>query len=334
MDQDRLSRRSVLLAGAASLTVPFPASAQLSELLDLLGLRSGKGATQKPIDLVRTIAAILELETSANARGLPDSRLAFHGKGFQLEPAETSFYQDAMPRLVTLLDRAERGDPAMADQAGALLADLNASQRVPPEAAAEPPGLSARRDFEGLKGEYARLFETCAIRTDAGDTLNWHANAIRNFRSRYESVGKPLGIPWYFIGAIHGLEASFNFRAHLHNGDFPLAQRTRQVPAGRPSIWGPPSDWEASATDALKLLGFAGQSDWSLPRMLYRLEAYNGFGYRRKGVATPYLWSFSGHYERGKFVADGRWNPNARSQQCGAAVAIKLLSQSGDVSFG
>jgi lysozyme family protein len=59
--------------------------------------------------------------------------------------------------------------------------------------------------------------------------------------------------------------------------------------------------------------------------MLYRLEAYNGFGYRRKGVPSPYLWSFCNLYERGKYVADGQYDPNAVSKQCGAGVMLKKL---------
>jgi lysozyme family protein len=140
-------------------------------------------------------------------------------------------------------------------------------------------------------------------------------------------------VPWFFIAVTHALESSFNFRAHLHNGDFPLSSRTRQVPAGRPLKWLPPSDWESSAVDALRLMGFAGQGDWSLERTLYRLEAYNGFGYRRIGVPTPYLWSFSQHYDRGKFVADGKFSRTARSQQCGAAVMLKLLDEAGEIAW-
>ena len=138
-------------------------------------------------------------------------------------------------------------------------------------------------------------------------------------------------MPWYFIAVTHGLEASFNFRAHLHNGDFPLSSRTRQVPAGRPTKWLPPSDWESSARDAQRLLGFTGQKDWSLERTLYRLEAYNGFGYRSYGVPTPYLWSFSNHYDRGKYVADGKFSYTARSQQCGASVMLKMLAEAGEL---
>ena len=156
---------------------------------------------------------------------------------------------------------------------------------------------------------------------------------LLNSRARYEQVASITGVPWYFIGVTHGLEASFNFRAHLHNGDFPLSRRTRQIPSGRPRVWLPPDDWASSARDALALLGFTGQKDWSLARTLYRLEAYNGLGYRSFGVPTPYLWSFSNHYSRGKFVADGKWNANARSQQCGAAVMLKMLNSAGEINL-
>jgi lysozyme family protein len=192
-----------------------------------------------------------------------------------------------------------------------------------------PPSRSLR--YADLQEEYAAWFAAIELRDEHRQSTDWHLALMRQARARYSAVGQRTGVPWYFIAAIHGLEASFNFRAHLHNGDFPLLRRTRQVPAGRPLVWLPPSDWESSALDALRLLGFAGQSDWSLPRTLYRLEAYNGFGYRRRGLPTPYLWSFSNHYERGKFVADGRYDPRARSQQCGAAVMLKLLDQAGEL---
>ena len=35
--------------------------------------------------------------------------------------------------------------------------------------------------------------------------------------------------------------------------------------------------------------------------MLYRLEAYNGFGYRQYQINFPYLWSFATCYTKGKF---------------------------------
>ena len=279
----------------------------------------------KEVDTVRTIALLLKLEREANEKGLKISPLAYNDSA-PLPETPDSFYMAALPRLVTLIDRSEGVDEGIGDRAGAMLADLNATQREVPEAL-KPEKITPSRSmqFGALKAEYAAMFAGMQIRGDASDITGWAMRAVQQFRGKYEAVSKATGVPWYFIGAIHGLESSFNFKAHLHNGDFPLHARTRQVPAGRPLVWLPPSDWESSARDALKLLGFAGQTDWSLERTLYRLEAYNGFGYRRRGVPTPYLWCFSNHYERGKFVKDGAWSANARSQQCGAATLIKML---------
>jgi lysozyme family protein len=201
-----------------------------------------------------------------------------------------------------------------------------------PPAAADVPLLKAK-DFATLKAEYGRLFGAAKLRPEYSETAEWHVTMMKKSKARYASISDDTGVPWYFIAVCHALESSFNFRAHLHNGDFPLSARTKQVPAGRPTRWLPPSDWESSARDALKLLGFAGQKDWSLARTLYRLEAYNGFGYRPYGVASPYLWSFSNHYARGKYVADRKWSATARSQQCGAAVMLRLLTDAGEIEW-
>ncbi len=333
-------RRDVMRWGAGAsgaLMLGGTAGAQEQDLLDLLGLRVRKALlgnpdTAKPLNLVRTIALIMELERDADQKRLPFSPLAFNA-GTPLPVSENSLYQAAMPRLVSLIDRSESADIDLCDRAGELLADLNADQRIEPDALKDDVKLSVARSFAELKPEYLALFSGMQVRPEFADTLGWHVKEARRNRLRYEAVSKDTGVPWHFIAVVHGLEASYNFRAHLHNGDFPLTARTRQVPAGRPKIWGPPSSWEASAKDALSLLGFTGQSDWSLERTLYRLEAYNGFGYRKRGVATPYVWSFSNHYDRGKFVRDGSWSATARSQQCGGGVVIKALVDAGEVSL-
>ena len=153
------------------------------------------------------------------------------------------------------------------------------------------------------------------------------------YRARYEAVANEVCVPWYFIGIVHALEASLNFEGHLHNGD-PLSDQTVQVPAGRPPQWGPPSDWESSAKDAMQYEGFTNQTDWSLAHTLFRYEAYNGFRSRElHDINTPYLWSFSNHYDSGKFVADGVWSDDAVSKQCGAGVLLREMVSKGLVSF-
>ena len=237
--------------------------------------------------------------------------------------ADIRFYRP--PRAANQLLPDEDDVPELAHP------EVDLPQVDAPTAGEMLPLLTASRKFDVIASEYAAWFAVAEIRPQHQDSAAWHLTMMRQSRARYAAVGKQVGVPWQFIAAVHGLEASFNFRAHLHNGDFPLSQRTRQVPPGRPRVWLPPSSWESSALDALRLMGFAGQSDWSLPRMLFRLEAYNGFGYRNSGRASPYLWSFSNLYNKGKFVADGHFDPAARSQQCGAAVMLKVLSLAGEL---
>jgi lysozyme family protein len=128
---------------------------------------------------------------------------------------------------------------------------------------------------------------------------------------------------WSVIAIIHSLEASLNFKTHLHNGD-PLTAKTVRVPKGRP-LGNPPFDWVESAADALQFDGLSNWQDWSIPGSLYRFELFNGMGYRKRGIPSPYLWSFSNHYTKGKFVKDGDFDADKVSQQCGAAVLLKVL---------
>lgn len=194
-----------------------------------------------------------------------------------------------------------------------------------------PPPINSRK-FADLKEEYQTYYDEAALRPESEATVTTMARRIIGFSDRYKAAGDPLGIPWYFIGCIHALESSCNFTNHLHNGD-PLDARTTHVPAGCPTSGNPPFTWEESATDALTLKKYDGLSDWSLPRLLYRWEAYNGFGYRPREVATPYLWSCTSLYTKGRYVADGRFDANATSKQAGCVSILKTLVARGAVTL-
>ncbi|MBL7930522.1 MAG: hypothetical protein JNL60_01385 [Bacteroidia bacterium] len=186
-----------------------------------------------------------------------------------------------------------------------------------------------------LQASYSRLFDTCIINTQHYPEVNRLVKTINTNRPRYESVGNPLGIPWYFIGIVHGMECGHKLTSHLHNGD-PLTARTVKVPAGRPKTGSPPFTWEFSATDALVYDKMDQWKDWSIPGILFKLEGYNGFGYRRlaQPINSPYLWSYTNQYTKGKYVKDGVYSPTAVSKQCGAAAMLRRLveTQSIDVN--
>jgi len=185
---------------------------------------------------------------------------------------------------------------------------------------------------DDLRHEYQTLFDTCLVAPPHAAEIESTTTKIAANQARYESVGGPLGIPWFFIGVTHCMEGGLNFKTHLHNGD-PLTARTVQVPKGRPKKGNPPFTWEDSATDALTLEGFAGLDDWALTSILYRFEKYNGFGYRPRKINSPYLWSFSNQYTQGKFAADGVFSPVLVSKQCGAAVLLRRLAERSIIHF-
>ena len=185
--------------------------------------------------------------------------------------------------------------------------------------------VSRSRDYARLKGEYQAMFDACETRPNRQTAAAEVRRRVAAGKARYEAVAAAFGaMPWPFVGAIHAMESGLSFARHLHNGD-PLTARTVHVPAGRPKTGAPPFAWEDSAKDALRMRGLGREGDWSIPRMLFNLERYNGWGYRALGKPTPYLWSFSTHYLKGKYVADGRYDGEAVSQQAGAALILKGL---------
>ena len=193
---------------------------------------------------------------------------------------------------------------------------------------------SARPQASKLRSEYEELFKTCKINSGNQSTVNWYVSKLidPDNRTRYEAVANAVCAPWFFIGIIHAMEAGFNFRGHLHNGDS-LKRKTVNIPAGRPKVWEPPHRWEDSAIDAIKYDHLANLTDWSLALTLYRWESYNGFRSRLEhNIHTPYLWSFSNHYKSGKFVRDNVWSDTAVSRQCGAAVMLRVLVDRGIVT--
>ncbi|MDP3294785.1 MAG: hypothetical protein Q8M37_08600 [Nevskia sp.] len=186
-----------------------------------------------------------------------------------------------------------------------------------------------------LRAEYESLFNRCVISPIPVKTkaVNDLVKKLLSNRARYQDVSKATGVPWHFIAVIHNMESGQSFAGHLHNGD-PLNARTVQVPKGRP-LGPPPFTWEVSATDALGLKKLDASTDWSLAGTLYRLELYNGWGYRNHHPETlsPYLWSYSNHYVSGKYVKDGVWSPTEISKQCGAAVLLRRMAELGEIAF-
>ncbi|HEY8125748.1 MAG TPA: hypothetical protein VIF88_10040 [Methylocystis sp.] len=66
---------------------------------------------------------------------------------------------------------------------------------------------------------------------------------------------------------------------------------------------------------------------WTIERICYEAEKYNGYGYRNQNLPSAYVWSYSTNYLSGKYVSDGHFDPHAIDQQCGVMPIIKRLAE-------
>ena len=289
---------------------------------------------------------LLELAAEAKKLGINLPQITAPASG-------ASNFADIVPAVLDFINHLEEAESTPAGKASAaaiekleqrasdLLHNINAKEKHPRQgmggapsgflaSLVAGPANAANGDdptYDKWRQGYLDLFDTCVVRPERQSTVNFYVDTLTATKNRsiYEQVEEAVCVPWYFIGAIHALETSFNFRDHLHNGD-PISARTFHVPAGRPKQWLPPSDWVSSAKDALEYEKYTNHTDWNLAKLLYRLEKYNGTRSRLEhGINTPYLWSFSNHYTSGKFVADNVWSSVAVSNQPGTAVMIKEL---------
>jgi lysozyme family protein len=179
--------------------------------------------------------------------------------------------------------------------------------------------------MSALADTYAAQFKVCKIKPERVAFVSSEATRILANRKRYAAVAANFtGMPWWVVAIIHSMECGLSFKQHLHNGDL-LTARTVQVPKGRPKCGKAPFTWEESAIDAIEYDKLDKCRDWTPGSALENFENYNGTGYRKRGVPSPYLWSFTDQYRCGKYVADGKYDPQAVSKQVGCAALLKLL---------
>lgn len=149
----------------------------------------------------------------------------------------------------------------------------------------------------------------------------------------YKELERVTTVPWWVIGVIHYREANLSWGRNIAQGD-PWNSVSRHVPKGR----GPFKSFYAAAVDALtKCAPFAARwKDWSPGGALTLLELYNGTGYEHHGVPSPYVWSGTQHYRRGKYVKDGPagWDPNVVDKQLGCAILLHCMQENDQSVMG
>lgn len=237
-------------------------------------------------------------------------------------------------------------------------ADVIPIQALDPNRPSDLPASNhyASGSLQNLAREYAYLWPLVTISDDWKDEAADFAKKALAAKARYEIVASHIKCPWWFVAVIHYREDSLSWNGNLANGD-PWNAATVNVPEGR----GPFDSWEEAAIDALTFEGYASKDEWSFTTCLYRLEAYNGMGYRIGGQktftchksgsrigtfdgvyngsmqdttprnASPYMYCGTQFYVKGVSIEDHSFYVDALDDQPGCLILLKALEQSGAV---
>lgn len=182
---------------------------------------------------------------------------------------------------------------------------------------------------------YKARWNRAVVKSNWQSDIQFTGDKIIKNQQSYLAVEIATGVPWQLVGCLHALESSLNFKTWLANGD-PLTGPTVQVPEGLRLPGNPPWNWTEAAILSLQ------QNDWNkgpfknISDVLLAAELYNGDGYitgagRRTTPpsTSPYLWSGTTEYVRGKYVADGHFDAEAVSGQIGVVPLLKYLESKG-----
>jgi len=161
--------------------------------------------------------------------------------------------------------------------------------------------------YEALKSEYADLIAAAHIRPECEHVLQKTADRLLHDKAVYARIFEATGVPVAVLMALSEREMSGNLHCYLGNGQR-LTMRTTIVPKNRGPFPDTIDGFVAGALDALHLDGLdqitRTAEGWSLPRFAYESELWNGFGYRARGIPSPYVFGGTSVQRPGKFVAD------------------------------
>lgn len=177
---------------------------------------------------------------------------------------------------------------------------------------------ASKTQKENGVSSYDFNFETNLTANQEADLEKFKQNYEQNI-DKYKKVEDATGVPAELIAAIHWRESTGNFNTYLHNGQ-QLGKVTTIVPKG---IYF--EDWTEAAIDAIKTHTPKDFDANDINSIYDFAEQYNGTGYKKRGVNTPYVWSGTTKYTSGKFVADHQYDPNAIDKQLGVAVMMQSI---------
>lgn len=156
------------------------------------------------------------------------------------------------------------------------------------------------------------------LRANQAAEVTATARKLIGYKTRYQSIEKLTGVPWWLVAVLHERESGANFNTQLAQGD-PLHQRSHNEP-----ISGPFNTFEDSAVWALAHDHLNKAIDWRIEKALYFSELWNGWGYwmYHPSCPSPYVWGATSVQKAGKYIRDGVWSSSAWDTQIGTAAML------------
>jgi lysozyme family protein len=193
--------------------------------------------------------------------------------------------------------------------------------------------------FEKLEANYDHLASIATIKPEREPEL---AKVVRLTllpqKPLYQRVEQLTHVPAAGLMALAMREMSGNTHKYLGNGQS-LKQRTTIVPLNRgPFLQDYPEDFVSGCLDSLHLDGldqvWKAIGGWSRARFCYESEAWNGWGYRARGIPSPYVFGATSVQLPGKFPRDHVFDANMMDPQLGTlAIVEEIFKQDPSLQF-
>lgn len=183
-------------------------------------------------------------------------------------------------------------------------------------------------DFEKLEQNYIDLASHATIVPKREAELASASRRLLRDKEVYKHVESLTHVPAAALMALAEREMTGNLHCYLGNGQR-LDRRTTIVPINRGPFPDTPEGFVAGCLDALHLDGldqvWRKPGGWSLPRFCYESEGWNGWGYRSRGIPSPYVFGATSVQRPGKFPRDHFFDPNMMDPQLGTLALVEEI---------
>lgn len=189
--------------------------------------------------------------------------------------------------------------------------------------------------FEDLAGSYSTWWTTMVINPSKIPYIDKRVGYLLtpDRKEIYKQITDQNDVPIVVLAATHEREGSGSMSLSLAQGD-----PWNRVSIHEPRGIGPFKSFIEAALYACRIDGLdkVGKGNWTIARVGYSEESYNGFGPRLHGIRSGYVVGGTNLQQPGKYIHDGAsgWRPNVWDDQIGVfPLVARMLALNPDLTL-